>query len=703
MSRRSLRSLSLIAISLLAPSACGEEPTGGPNGSLEPPPPPAPPPAPPPPATPPPATPPPPALPPPPVTPPATPSPLGLAHEDYGVWDRTGYHTVAQYPSTRGQAYAETWTNVNPARGSFNWTALDAQLQFAEAQNQKFNIQISPIGGSAGSSMPPWMFTAGVPQATDGTYTYAYYLDPAYKVYFSEMVQALARHVRNDVPANLQARISFVRCDTGATGDEGPYEEPNRLIPTEYGIPKEDWQTFRLWAFEVYRKAFQDGPGPVIPLLFQDIENTGYPVEWNWVRTNVLGGFGAKYGGQVRGHHLTESQQVTDAFKQYAVDSNLRFFSRNEMDQTWRKPYFQLNVRLGMYWAAVEQLHAGMSIWDVTGSCLESAGRDNFTFAFEFFNKWSAEVNPATAGGGFSIFHEGLDSSNTAKFPTASYGNFPATRGSTNRYALICQAHAEQGAAMDDLAAATAGQVAQRDSQNGFNDAGWQIVAGNYERFIAQISPETTSKGLWRINGPLTASSDPYDRFARRFDHASGLDTMYFDIHDKLLPSTGQRVQLSVDYLDRGTDQFALRYDAVGNSQKTAFTVTKTNTNTWKTHSAVVTDWTFKNNGPRGADLTLVNLDSGDDIFHGVEVIKLVDVNVGTVGNGTVTARNNATTYTPVMGTFMQGQRLELAVTPGPGWAFSGWSGDLGGTNSRPFHFPTKDTRATANFTFVGP
>ncbi|MBK8419158.1 hypothetical protein [Candidatus Villigracilis saccharophilus] len=63
----------------------------------------------------------------------------------------------------------------------------------------------------------------------------------------------------------------------------------------------------------------------------------------------------------------------------------------------------------------------------------------------------------------------------------------------------------------------------------------------------------------------------PYDRFARRFDHASGKDAMYFDIHDKLLQSQEQPVQISVDYLDRGTGLFSLQYDAVGNNQKTAF------------------------------------------------------------------------------------------------------------------------------------
>lgn len=634
---------------------------------------------------------------------PATSVPLGLPRESFGVWDRSGYQTVAQYPFTRGQAYSEVWAAVNPAQGAFDWTALDAQLAFADSQNEQFNIQISPIGGAKGSSMPAWLFAAGVPQATDGTYTYGYYLDAGYKGFFTAMVQALAKHLRQDVSPKLQARIAFVRCDTGATGDEAPYEDANLLVPANYRISAQDWQGFRLWAFEVYRQAFQDGPGPVIPLLFQDIEQTGFPVEWQWVRSHVLGGFGAKYGGQVRGHHLSESQAVPQAFKAVSLDPAMHFFARNEMDQTWSKPFFQLNIRLNMYWAAVEQLNAGLSIWDVTQSCLERTDVDGLTSDFEFFNKWAGQVDPATAGGGFCILHEGLDASDAAKFPPAAYGDLPVNKNSKQRYAAICKAYAAQGAQMDDLDAATKGQVAQRDNQKGFNDAGWKIVPGNYERFITQLQPDTTSKGLWRVNGPLTSASHRYDRFARRFDHAAGMDTLYFDVHDQLLASPGQRIQLTVDYLDRGTGQFALQYDAVGDNHKTAFTVTKTDSNTWKTKTVEVTDWVCGNHGPNGADLMLVNLDADDDIFHGIEVVKLADVTVDVVGKGAVTAHSNAMSFAPVVGTFMEGQRLELAVAPEPGWVFVGWSGDLSGSNPRAFLFPTRTTHVTAEFGLAGP
>jgi subtilisin-like proprotein convertase family protein len=620
---------------------------------------------------------------------------LGLQRDAYGVWDREGGHSVSAYPYVRGQEYAAEWKAINPTRNTFDWVALDSLLQLAYDQNQRFFVKIQPVSAT---TMPLWIFDAGVPKIVCPTYTYGYYLAPEFKIYFEEMVQALSKHLREEIPAYLANNVSFVRVDTGATGDEEPYEGSDvEFVPLEYQITPNDWKSYRLWAFDVYDQAFQHGTGPQIPLLFQNIEVPAYQTELDWVMANVTSGFGAKYGGQVRGHHLSESRNVPDSFKALSMDTPSKFFSVNEMDQTWQKPYFLLNLKLGMYWCAVEQLHAGMAIWDWSGSVMEGAATNDIVSSAGFFNTWAAELDPPTARGGFCIFHEGLASDDTTKFPTATYG--AATKANTDRYTAICAAYASQGAKMDDLARATLGQVAQRRLQTGFNDSGWEIWPGNYERFITQMNPDSTSKGLWRVNGDLTSSSHPYDRFARRFDNATGRDTMDFDINDNLLPSAGQRVRLSVDYLDRGTGQFALKYDAVGNSQKTAFAVTKTNTNTWKTASVVVTDWAFRNSSPNRADLTLVNLDSDDDIFHQLEVTKLANVQIGTVGMGTVSARTDAATYSPVVGDdFAEGQRLELTVTPASGWKFNGWSGELTGTSARPFLFPTKDSRVTATF-----
>ncbi|MEI7851531.1 MAG: putative Ig domain-containing protein [Kiritimatiellales bacterium] len=607
---------------------------------------------------------------------------------------------MSTYPYTRGQEYQAEWSAVHTARSNYNWTALDAAAQIAYDQNQRFFVKIQPVSSA---TVPPWIFSAGVPQINTSGLTYGYYLDPEFKLYFSEMVAALGKHLRQDLPANLRDTISFIRVDTGATGDEDPYDPADLgQVPSQYLISDADWRDYRIWVFGLYDQAMQHGTGTAIPLIFQDIETPAFAIEQGWVMTNVTSGFGAKYGGQVRGHHLSESRNVPDSFKALSMDTPFKFFSANEMDQTWEKTYFQLNVPLSFYWCAVESLNAGLAIQDWSGSALEGAVLNNFEFAAEFFNTWAAELDPPTARGGFCIFHEGLDSANTNKFPLATYGS-PAKMSTTARYTAICAAYSSQGAKMDDLTGATWGQVLQRRDLAGFNDSGWEIWPDNYERFITQINPTNTSKALWRIRGNLTSSSHPYDRFARRFDSASGKNTMYFDVNDRLTPAPGQSIKLSVVYLDAGTGQFGLLYDAVGNSQKSAFTVTKANSNTWKTNTVTVTDWVFGNNGPNGSDLALTSVDANDDTFSRIELVKLVNVTMNTVGQGTVSARTDGTVYSPVSGTYATGQRLDMTVTPGSGYEFSGWSGDLSGSNSRAIFFPTNvNNTITATFANTG-
>jgi hypothetical protein len=144
---------------------------------------------------------------------------LGLSREAYGVWDREGGHSVSTYPYTRGQEYAAEWTAVNPARSNFNWTAMDNLLQLAYDQNQRFFVKIQPVSAT---TVPPWIFSAGVPQIVCPGLTYGYPLDPEYKLYLSEMVIALGKHLRQDVPAHLRDIVSLVRVDTGATRGRGP-------------------------------------------------------------------------------------------------------------------------------------------------------------------------------------------------------------------------------------------------------------------------------------------------------------------------------------------------------------------------------------------------------------------------------------------------------------------------------------------------
>jgi hypothetical protein len=74
--------------------------------------------------------------------------------------------------------------------------------------------------------------------------------------------------------------------------------------------------------------------------------------------------------------------------------------------------------------------------------------------------------------------------------------------------------------------------------------------------------------------------------------------------------------------LDQGNGKFAVRYHASSNPDKTAATITKTNSGRWVSKSITIADGAFANKGPLNSDFSLVSEDDKDDVFHMVEVTK---------------------------------------------------------------------------------
>jgi hypothetical protein len=88
-------------------------------------------------------------------------------------------------------------------------------------------------------------------------------------------------------------------------------------------------------------------------------------------------------------------------------------------------PFLILTVLLlapwAKLWAELGLPREAYGVWDRSGYNTVA----QYPFAFEFFNKWAAELIPATAGGGFCILHQGLDASDKVKYPAASFGGQP--------------------------------------------------------------------------------------------------------------------------------------------------------------------------------------------------------------------------------------------------------------------------------------
>jgi len=148
-------------------------------------------------------------------------------------------------------------------------------------------------------------------------------------------------------------------------------------------------------------------------------------------------------------------------------------------------------------------------------------------------------------------------------------------------------------------------------------------------------------------------------RYARRTDRANSNPYMHFQVLNTSPfrgNASGETYTVTVTYLDKGTDQWKLRYDSTTGT-KDAGTVVKTNTNTWKQAVFVLTDarfaYGYTDNGSGGgtggaaADLTVDSMDSGDETIHMVHIAR-------GVGGGSPTPTLTPTptpTATPVAST----------------------------------------------------
>ena len=555
----------------------------------------------------------------------------------YGVWDRGGGIPDYSAPNAdfvKGIETSLDWKDIQagPGTNNCNFSAFQTILDIAVANDKliRFSVNVGP-------DCPLWVFDNGVPRVNvisnaPKNDAYAnrnpYYPDQDYKNYYFEMIRQFALFLRNQ-PLEKFDNIAFVQVKTGATGDEEPYK--GDVINPIYALSEAQWEAFRLEAFAKYKEYFNDVPDRKIVLTFNNVDPDKYTDAYDYVMNQLdrVLGFGIKGGAFNRGHHLSEEQSYKEQWNPFLINpmvgpgnpNGVKLFSASEMDQSWDKGYFALNYEIGFYWSALGGINTGLSCTNISVSAMTYAlANPGIIDIFKMYNRYAQQVYPATATTAFSVFHEGLNSADTVKFPESLYGGTTARQSNLARYQAICNdpKYATRGARIDDPKAVVKGQVFQREDQEFYNDAGWDICEGNIERFMTQIDPDGTSIGLFRVRGTLTSTSSKYDRFARSFESITGKNTMSFQLHDDL-PVTNKNLKFTIIWLDKTAgSSWAFKYRNSVGLQSIPFI--GTGTNQWRTEIFNVTDGVMNQVGVNAPDFMLVNTDTIDDIFNGIEM-----------------------------------------------------------------------------------
>jgi hypothetical protein len=543
------------------------------------------------------------------------------------------------YAGLRGIPIVVSWDKLEPEDGVYNWDLFDDIIKKAAA-NGKYVFTLLWINPTE----PEWLYDKGVPKVEIDTFKddpnfgiQAYPLDKKYKFYSERIITKLAEHLRS-LPPELFKRVVFHQVVEGSTGDGFCYKgEPK---DPRYEVTREEWANYQKYIRRFTVDAFSnpmDGKPPMALLIHTEDVAEGL----NYYPGTVL-----KQGVPSHGYGSNTERSKFNGYKPWMTPDNLAgrpVFSRGEGETmiprkgqtTEHSKWFQQNPQQNLYWTALGALQNGLDIWNLPEFVIED---QQWRESLDIFNRYAGQKYPGKSPVAFCALRDELNADDTTRFPEDKYG--AANKKNTDRVLKICAEFADHGAVVQDLDKALAGGLKSRN-RTGYNDVAWDRIDEDYGRFLYPIDKLETSVGWWNV-GP---KDQPYGKFARGFEYKSGMNALYFGFHKDFFKQDGQPVgplTLRLVWLDNTTGSWGLSYDAGKENFKSAKTFVGQGTGRWREETFTITDATMNHNGPRGADIALVNLDDKDKIFHLIEVQRGEMKALRATGSNTQPAANAA-------------------------------------------------------------
>jgi len=525
-------------------------------------------------------------------------------------WDgRVGNDT---YPGMKGVPIVVAWKELEPRDGEFQWHLIDDIIEKCAANGLYTFSMVWYLPPN-----PEWLYEKGVPcveidtfkTRSDGDFDrIPYPFSDKYEFYFHRAIDAVADHLRS-LPLNLSKWYLFHQGTTSSTGDGYCYKGTPK--DPKYHIPRDKWKEDYCKKEALYQiKAFTDTSNgkPPVPLLINALDAEFF--------AKHCPGMVLKSGTGSHFYHQNTCKTRCEQYRPWMSDKNVLkrpVYIRGEGEGAFLRPegWFLKNPLMNFYWSALYALHMGIDIWNVGGGALEMP---ELYMAFDTFNKYAGHKLAAKSPVAFCAFRDSLNADNTERFPEDEFGKYSTSN--TDRCLKIQEKFADRGAIIEDLDAVLAGRGKSR-ARKGYNDVGRDRIEDNYCRFLHQIDANETSVGWWHV-GP---QYQPYGRFARGFDHASGKDAIYLAFDEEFFAvEPAGRLKIRIVWFDRDDSEWKLVYDAKDNPQKTALTVKGTDCGRWVTEIVTIENALMQRRGPRGSDIALLGANGKDCIFHMVDV-----------------------------------------------------------------------------------
>ncbi len=516
------------------------------------------------------------------------------------------------YPHLKGIPIVIGWNKLEPEDGVYNWNLIDDIIKKAAAHDKYVFtlLWLNPVNAE-------WLYEKGVPKVEINSFkrdphfsTLPYPMDEKYKYYSERIIVKLAEHLRS-LPPELFERIIFHQVVEGSTGDGFCYKgDP---IDPKYNVSRDEWPEYQKYIRKFTVDAFMEKESglPEIPLLIHLM--TDGDMTWGAEQYN---GFLTKKGVASHFYHSNYSRSKSLVYEPYNTSGNeleRPVYSRGEGETMWMRQWFKKDSLQNLYWSAFHALHWGLDIWNIPEHILENP---RWYPALDVFNKYAGNKFPATSPYAFAALKDELNADDTIRFLEDTYG--VASKSNTDRVLKICSAYADHGAIVEDLEASLAESHNSR-SREGYNDVGWNRIDTDYCMYLYSIDQAETSIGWWHLD----PKDQPYGRFGRGFEHETKKDTLFFKFHENFfneIESKNQEITFRIVWLDNSEGSWKFSYTAGNGEFKTAKTFKGEGSHRWKEEFISISDAVFQGDGPRGADIALINSDHTDEIFHLIEV-----------------------------------------------------------------------------------
>ena len=541
-----------------------------------------------------------------------------------------GDNTKVSCPYIISRHFKYEWALIQPQPGQFNFTQFDSDLNASAAQNLTFAFTVM-----TGQAAPEWLYDHGVPKVIvnftgQGLVVFPYYLSPQYEELFKAMISTVYDHV-NRLSDTLKSALGSLDVVLGSTGDvtpwHGPAQDPKYEIPRDVWL--EFWKNYTLFYVKQYQPlavatemfilvvhGLEDIPGLVDQLAeivpFDHLGNAAHEVCKQYQET----GERLALMPNDTMYRLLHTPHGGKYMKSVCFqDKHLMEGSMNPLATAWST----------IAWSLTWNLHR-MRIrdWEIEPYQLQSWPM------LKFFNKYAGIRSPKESPGVWAYLHDGLDAADTVRFPEKEFGE--AKLQNADRMASIAQAYAWAGAGLDDPKAATEHTQSGR-KRSGWNDVGWEILPFNYNMYLYQIEPATTTDGRWRVGDANNTKGENYwGRFSRAFNHSTGKNTMSFRIDSGMeFVFKSKPAYVRVVYFDdTSTGTFSIHAGQGADGEMpsvqqrgecvTVGTVQKQGTGLWTTAMFNMTSFNVNGACAGNSDIILTNDDRVDDIIAFLEV-----------------------------------------------------------------------------------